>query len=224
MARVPLDQEQESNPMKVATGAFAREAEIVEIEDFSNYPGQNELNVFESGWEPELCLKMVVNDGKREDKKFMVTGWFNRDKNTKEIKGWNTWKNAVHRFVMRIGGDIIEIEDSNWSIPKDILEKFIGRKFMFVRYITPETYKNDKGEDRPNYADWNMVFEEGTDLQDITNDFAENAGDLLSNKNPKYRYSPESVKDYSDSNDTSFDYGANAPDKDLDKPAEEDVI
>ena len=221
--RVKLDQEQESNPMKVATGAFAREATIMEIEDFSNYPGGGEANQFDSGWTPELCLKMVVNDGKREDKRFMVTGWFNRDKNTKIIKGWNTWKNAVHRFCMRIGGDIIKIDSDDFSIPKDILEQFIGRKFMFVRYITPETYNAGQGP-RPNYADWNFVFEAGTSIQKITDEFAENAGDLMSNKNPKYRYAPEVVKDYGDTNDDSFNYGANVDTSKLDKPEEEDVI
>jgi len=226
MGTIPLDEEQKSSPNKIATGAFASEATIMEIEDFSNYPGQTEMNRFESGWEPELCLKLVVNDGKREDKKFMITGWFNKDKNTKKIKGWSNYKNAVHRFCMRIGGDFIQIDENDFSIPKDILQKFVGLKFMFVRYITPETYSTDSGE-KPNYADWNMVFPEGTELQAITDEFSEYANDLVSAKNPSYRYAPEKVMEYDGGSNDSFEYGANVQEetnKTKSDIPEEDVI
>lgn len=229
MGTMPLEEEQKGSPNKIATGAFARDATIMEIEDFSNYPGQSEVNRFDSGWEPELCLKLVINDGKRDDKKFMITGWFNKDKNTKIIKGWSNYKNAVHRFCMRIGGEFIKIDEDNFSIPPDVLQKFVGLKFMFVRYITPDTYTNNSGDEKPNYADWNMVFAEGTKFEEITKEFSENAGDLLTNKNPSYRYAPEKAQEY-DAGDTSFPHGANVSDVESgDHPTkgdipEEDVI
>ena len=46
--RVKLDDENEGEQAKVATGAYLREAKVISVEDMSNYPGQIEVKQFEN--------------------------------------------------------------------------------------------------------------------------------------------------------------------------------
>jgi hypothetical protein len=209
--RVKLDDENtENEATKVATGAYLRQAKIVSVEDWSNYPGMLEPKQFDSGWTPEMCLILVVDDGFKKDKNIFLTGRFNRDKDTGVINGWNTWNNAIHRLLKRIADDVAEMNKDNFSIPKDVLDALIGRSFQFVRYITAETYTNDQGEEKPSYADWDKVFAVDESVEVIKEEFSKECEWIMSDKrNPKYRYDPSAIDSYS-RGDTNFDYGENS--------------
>ncbi len=208
--RVKLnDENTESEQAKIATGAYLRQAKVVSVEDWSNYPGQTELKQFDSGWTPELCLILIVDDGFKEDKRFFLTGRFNRDKQSNEINGWNEWNNAVHRFVMRIIPNTIEIHKDNYSIPKDVLDTIIGKSFQFVRYITAATYSDNQGNDKPSYADWDKVFAIDESIEVIKEEFSKECEWIMAPKRTeKYRYDPSAIDKYSQG-DTNFNYGEN---------------
>ena len=223
--RVKLDDENtESEQAKVATGAYLRQAKIVSVEDMSNYPGQSEIKQFEnSSWTPELCLILTVDDGFKEDKRFFLTGRFNRDKKSDEINGWNNWNNAIHRFVMRIIPSTIELNEGDYPIPKDVLDSMIGKSFQFVRYITAATYTADGGAEKPSYADWDKVFAADESIEVIKEEFAKECEWIMSAKrSEKYRYDPSAIDKYSQG-DSSFNYGENSKTGEKTSP-EDDIL
>jgi len=207
--QVKLDEEsEEEKSARVATGAYLNTGVIISVEDFSNYPGQAEINTYKSGKIPEMCLILTIDDTRRKNKLFYLTGFFNRDK-SEAINGWNEWNNPIKRFLIRIAGECRYNKD-NLSVPQDLLDKVIGKSFQFVSFITAHTWINDKGEDKPSYSDWNKVFGVEESIGVIKEEFSEDAEYLMSPKKPdKYRYCPAALEQYSQG-DTSFNYGENS--------------
>ncbi len=207
--KVTLDEGDDSDKrVKVATGAFLRTGTVISVEDFSNYPGE-EVKRFESGWAPELCLIFIIDDGYTKERKFQISAWFKRDKNTETITGWNEWNNAVKRFIEKTTGEKCEYYADNFSIPTELLQKTVGKEFQFVKYITAGTYPDKTtGEEKPSYANWDKIFKIDEPIDLIKEEFSKDCEWLMSaKKKAGYRYDPGAIRK-NDKGD-GFNYGAN---------------
>lgn len=144
MARVKLTNNEQSDYVKVGTGAYIKEGKIIDVIDHSNYPNAKEVKTIgTNGFQPELCLeiKYITDDYER---KMMVFGNFK--KNTKGmIVSWDGWNNNVQRILYKLLGEEAEIEE-NLSIPPDVLRKLWDKEFKYISYQSNRTYNTEDGE------------------------------------------------------------------------------
>lgn len=154
------DNSQGSNSRYWQSGVFTEKCEVISVEDFSNYPLKKVEKVrFESGFEPEICLRMMINNG-GEDRKFNLFGQFQNKTDRvsgKVVKylGWREKGNAVQNLIFKLGlGSNCLNEDD--SIKADVLKKMVGMSFYKLRYCTGP----GEGEyaDKPQFKDWG-IFE-----------------------------------------------------------------
>lgn len=200
MTRVPLEDSPESTSIKIAEGAYARKGTITKVEDLSNYPGRSDQTIFASGYKPDLCFDVTI-DSYGKEKRLRLFGLFQRDKNSGAITGWNTWKNACKELLYRIIPEYVEKDDEDQSIPKDVLDRLIGKEIQYIRYVTASTYTGADGKEKPSFADYSNVFAASATKDEMAVEFIEESAYLMSNKNMDRRYYPEAIKKFAEDKD-----------------------
>lgn len=223
---VPLDNPEDSGGIEIAKGAKGRVVEILKVEDLSNYPGKDTHYKIAEGseFEPQLCVKLWYQ-GATKERNITLLGNFKRNDNNKVI-GWDKFNNGVLFFLYKFYPTDAVIDDANgYSIIPSFLARLVGKKIIVVNYIVNGTYQNDKGETKHSWRDWNKVFPDGTDINEIQSQFAAATTWLTKpsgKKTIENCYNPALIDEYKSDNDgTDFNYGANettAP------PSDEDIF
>jgi hypothetical protein len=189
--------------VKIAEGAYLHKGTVKSIIDFSNYPGrQDEPNKFETGWEPEICLKLFVEvEGREKPRELKLFNYFERDENSR-IVGWK-WGDAYRAVTLLC--DEPQIDSDDFHLYEGSLNEIVGKEIAYVSYITLGTYKDDKGEEKPSYADWGRIFPGSVDNEKVIEEFSDSLDYLTSEKrNKNYRYAPEVVEKFDKSTKFGF--------------------
>ena len=202
-------------------GVFTEKLTIVEVEDFSNYPLKTgvPIKAFDGGFEPQICLRMVVsNEG--NERKMIVFGEFSHqiDKiSGKKIKylGWKERGNSVQNLLFKLGvGESKDAILDDDSINPVVLTKMIGLEFVKLRYCAGEGEGEYAG--KPDWKDWG-VFEstKQPDAEETLHRAWLKVAQYFSKYNPTYY---ESWSDANRAEESTFD-----PSK-MDEPETEDVF
>jgi len=209
-----------SSGMGISVGVFAREVEIARVENFSNHPTRDPFE-FESGFAPQLCLKVHYTDGDY-DGSLMVFGKYEKDE-SKKIVEWNENFNGVQRFL-HFAHPSIEYKEDDFSISEKTLEAYAGQRIIIVKYQSNKEYFNErKGAEDFRMQSWNKVFKIGTDIAEIKKEWEDNL-EWVKDYAPDIWEEKQSKRTAKNDESTSFPHGANEPKKDMDKPETEDII
>lgn len=162
-----------SNSKYHGQGIFTDKCKIISVEDFSNYPKKVGAvkRAWDSGKEPELCLKLVVDTG--FEGKMNVMGsylWKEDPVSGKKIAylGWKQRGNAVQNLIVKLGlGGGAKLDDD--SINPGVLNSMVGREFIRLRYCQT---KDKMYEGKPSTQHWNVFSSvyEGAD-EDLVAEF-----------------------------------------------------
>lgn len=162
-----------SNSKYHGQGVFTDKCKIISVEDFSNYPKKvgAEKKAWDSGKEPELCLKLVVDTG--FEMKMNVMGsylWKEDPISGKRIAylGWKQRGNGVQNLIVKLGlGAGAKMDDD--SINPGVLNSMVGREFIRLRYCQT---KDKMYEGKPSTQSWNVFsgVYEGAD-EDLVAEF-----------------------------------------------------
>jgi hypothetical protein len=152
-------------------GIFTEVIKISKVEDLSNYPNSDkEVFRFESGFQPELCLKVFHETESKSDKE-RFTIFFGKLKyevdkiSGKKGKylGWDKKYNAIQSFLARLLGAKAVINDND-QIADSTLLALIGKEFVKLRYcIGPR----EDADGKPGFQDYQFIqpnTEEGNQL------------------------------------------------------------
>lgn len=167
-------------------GVFVDKVTIASIKDLSNYPliqKQVKNTIGKNGFEPELCLEIVVDTGSFE-KKMVLFGYFNWKKDKVAGDKYKGWKKGspVQSFLARLSPNKEFTLGDKDEIPERLLKSLVGKEFFKLRYCVG-SYTKD-GEEKPSFQDYKKIQ---------LYDEAEENADLLHNE---FRKSLSWIKDY----------------------------
>jgi hypothetical protein len=185
MERKKMKVSESSGSLKVAENAYAQLIKIKNVEDLSNYPWDpNRTPPFKTGFSPQLLIKVFYDVGEFE-KSFLLFGKYQKKNSLSgnPIAEWNTWGNSVHNFLGTIYGGEYELEGDG-SIPFDVLTGCIDKEIYAVRYVqsSKSDWETDKGERKPNWQVWDVVFTPEATLDEMKAVFAKNVDWLMKNR------------------------------------------
>lgn len=214
---MPKLDDSSSKSIKLGTGVYCTLVKIIRIEDKSVHPRYKDgrETKFKSGNPIELYLMVTYDNGDFE-RKLNLFGSYKKDAVTGAIKGWKRKKNAVQDFLVElVGKSAVETNlNEDYSIKPELLNTLIGREFYRISFVSGTWTNPNTNETQPNYRDWQRVFSANTDMDDIEKEWKE------SSKYMTKLYTPDVISD-----DTSFNYGANAPQTENNTtPSDDDVI
>ena len=163
-----------SNSKYHGQGVFTDKCKIISVEDFSNYPKRPtaQLNTMgDNGWQPELCLKLVVDSGM--EMKMNVLGnynWKTDPVSGKKISylGWKQKYNSVQNLIVKLGLGTKAKNDDD-TIAQSVLNAMPGKEFIRLRYCQD---KDKMYEGKPSTQTWNVFsgVYEGAD-EDLVAEF-----------------------------------------------------
>ena len=213
---VKLNKSGEFNSLKLAKGVYAALGTITEITDLSNHPKDAApINLRNDGTPLEICIDVEYerDDGARWNTRFW--GNYKKDKVTGNIIGWDGFNNGVQNFFETILGDLESVGkliNDDWSMTKELFEEVIGTEFYRVSYVSGMK----EGTAKAKYKDWNRIF-----LKDATVEEMQEAWARVSIKMKSY--TPDVIDEVEaarETENTDFNYGANATDAATDKSEE----
>lgn len=177
---IPLTGDTEGRQITfIDKGVIISVHEIEKVTDFSNIPGRPLITIGQRNFEPQICISVnVITDGGWK-KEIKIFGEYVKDQVTGQIKGWLTKGNQVQQFFQVLFGSEAFIED-DFSIPKILLEKAIGKKYKRVQYCSG-LYNG-----KPSYKDWQKVFPEDMPNELITDNWLAAKGWIITKKNDPY--------------------------------------
>lgn len=176
------DNSQETGGIEIATGVYAKEVLIKNVENHSNHPNNPEKFYTKSGFEPEILLTVTYDTGMGFDKQLWLFGKYIADKVTGKIKGWVSRGNSVQRFLRTLFGEFAEISD-DFSIPDSLIAKARGMGFTVVDYVSG--WYNDK----PSYDTWDKTFPLETPKEIIETEWRNSVQYIK-------KYNPGIIKEY----------------------------
>lgn len=196
----------EFNSIKISKGVYAALVTCTDIVDLSNYPGRpGEINKRNDGTPYELAIEVKYQreDGQEWSTRFY--GNFEKDKVTGKIRGWQPFANGVQDFFETMIGDLTEVGNllnEDYSISQALIERVKGVKFYRISYVSGFSKKDSS---KAAYKDFNRIFLEGTSIETMQEAWARVALRMKT-------YLPDVVDELAknkETEDTSFNYGAN---------------
>jgi len=148
-----------SNTRYFGKGVFTDKCRIITVEDFSNYPKKPNSEVKSmgaNGWQPELCLKLVIDSG--IEMKMNVLGnynWKTDPVSGKKLSylGWKKAGNGVQNLIFELGLGEGAVNDDD-SIAQKVLNAMPGKEFIRLRYCQT---KDKDYEGKPSFQTWYAV-------------------------------------------------------------------
>lgn len=146
-----------SNSKYHGQGIFTDRCKIISVEDLSNYPKRPgpAKTLGEKGWEPELCLKLVIDSGMEMTMNVLGNYNWKQDPVTGkklEYIGWKQRGNAVQNLIVKLGlGTGAKFDDD--TINPNVLKAMVGREFIRLRYCQG---KEKMYEGKPSTQTWNI--------------------------------------------------------------------
>lgn len=177
---------EQSSSIKLMEGVYLREYTIVNVEDYSNVPNKPTRTVGQNGFEPEICLKLYLqNDDMEKPIEKLLFGKYKRDKISGEIKNWDSFGNQVQWLLYRMFGDF-DI-NNDFSIPIQLLMKLNGKVVKSVSYVIGY----DKELQKLKYDTYNKFFTKNDTTETILAQF---------NKDLPYlrKYNPSALAEYAE--------------------------
>jgi len=142
-------------------GIYTFKAHLVFAEDCSNNPAKPrpETFTFNSGYEPEQCLKLNLRlEGKEELTTMYLMNKYNWGKDGQTFNGWRFNNNPIYHLLNTFLGDF-EIP-TTWEIDPELLNALVEIPIVVLSYCAGE--RSDKpGE--PNFQKYSYF------IQDIEN-------------------------------------------------------
>lgn len=175
--------ESNSKNTKLMEGVYLREYKILSVEDLSNYPNHETKSPFQSGFMPELCLKLTIQSDDMDNPVTRYLFGNFRKNNNKQIIGWNGFNNQVQFLLYHVLGEF-EISD-NFEIYPKTLTNLIGKKIKSISFVS----KYDEITQRLNYENYGKLFPSHFSNEKILEIF---------NKDLPYlkKYHPEAIEQY----------------------------
>ncbi|WP_448506084.1 hypothetical protein [Immundisolibacter sp.] len=151
-----LEDNSVSNSKYHGQGIFTDRCKIISVEDLSNYPkrpGVQKKTLGEKGWEPELCLRLVVNSGMEMSMNVLGNyNWKTDPISGKKLEylGWKQRGNAVQNLIVKLGLGNNAINDDD-TISQAVLNAMPGKEFIRLRYCQG---KDKMYEGKPSTQTW----------------------------------------------------------------------
>lgn len=207
----------------IGVGAFAKEVEIVRIENQCNFPGRYSFSFTNSDYKPELSLLIHYREDSGYEGSFMTWGKYFRDRTSGAIKGWTKYSSTL-RFLSYLDPEKkIEYANDDHSLNEDVLEKYYGKKCYVIKYQSNETYTADDGEEKYSMKTWDVIFRAGTDIDVMKGYWRDNSKYCKKYSSATWLKLQEEWEAKKNDEQNGFNYGANAPEEE-NKPTEDDII